>query len=159
MRRIAGLCMAVAVLALAAGCGKKSSTSADSGGGGTSSLEGTYLLVGMEAGGKQFATEEELAKEPEGERIFKVTADKMIATKNGKEDPVTYKLDPSKTPKEIDLAGKKFDGKDEKMYGIYKLEGDKLTICMVESDKPADRPKEFKTADKGKSVMMTFKKK
>ena len=36
---------------------------------------------------------------------MKITADKMVVTKNGKEDPATYKLDTSKTPHEIDMIG------------------------------------------------------
>ena len=45
------------------------------------------------------------------------------------------------------------------MYGIFKVEGDKLTICMIESDKAADRPKEFKTSKEGKAISMILEKK
>ena len=45
--------------------------------------------------------------------------------------------------------------------GIFKLEGDTLTICMAEAEngKEDDRPKEFKTSKDGKAVMMKLKKK
>ena len=67
-------------------------------------------------------------------------------SKKEKEEPSTYKTDTSKTPYQIDLTEKQPDGTDIKIYGIYKIEGDKLIICMSMSEKVADRPKEFKTA-------------
>ena len=157
MRRVAGLCMAAAVLALAAGCGKKGSDTSG-GGGGTSGIEGTYVVVGMEFDGEPMP-EAALGKKSEGERTMQITKDQMITTKGGKEDPATYKLDTSKTPHEIDMTSK-HEGKEEKMYGIYKVDGDKLTLCIAMSDKAADRPKEFKTKDsKTITMMMTLKKK
>ena len=47
-------------------------------------------------------------------------------------------------------------GKGETTVGIYKVEGDTLTICMVESDKEADRPKEFKTSKDSKAMILTL---
>jgi uncharacterized protein (TIGR03067 family) len=49
----------------------------------------------------------------------------------------TYELDPSKTPKWIDITGK-----DRKVLGIYRLDGDKLTICLNEHA-DGDRPTRF----------------
>ena len=164
MRRTAGLCTAAAVLALAAGCGKKSSTSADSGGGGggggtsVRGIEGTYVVVGMEIGG-EVMPEAKLAQDPESERTVKITADKFIGSNKKKDEPSTYKIDTSKKPFQIDLTEKQPDGTDVKIYGIYKIEGDKLTICISMSEKAADRPKEFKTAVGAQAMMMTLKKK
>lgn len=50
-------------------------------------------------------------------------------------DAGTFRLDPSKDMKTIDINGPRVG------VGIYKLEGDTLTICFVES--PRSRPVEF----------------
>ena len=152
MRFLFVLFLAAGVLTLAGGCGKKDSAS------GGASLEGTYLLTGMEMGGEKFP-DDLISKGEEGNRTIRITGDTIIAMKDGKEDPATYTTDKSKNPPHINMAGKKGGGQEEKMYGIYKLEGDTLTICMTESDKAEDRPKEFKTEKNGKSVMMTLTKK
>jgi uncharacterized protein (TIGR03067 family) len=146
MRRIAILGAMVAVLALC-----RSTRAADD------DIKGTYTIIGIEAGGEKIP-DEFLKKGKEEDLTLKITADKIIAIKNGKEDPAAYKLDTSKKPHEIDLTATK-DGKEEKMYGIFKVDGDKLIICMAEVEKPADRPKEFKTTKEGKSIMITLQKK
>jgi hypothetical protein len=43
------------------------------------------------------------------------------------------------------------------LYGIYRLEGDTLTVCLAEPN--AERPKEFKTSEESKTTMLTLKKK
>jgi uncharacterized protein (TIGR03067 family) len=65
----------------------------------------------------------------------------------GKEAEHTYSIDPSRTPKEIDLplVGTEAGLKGFKKFGIYKLEKEKLTLCMTGDPKAtkADRPKDF----------------
>jgi len=132
------------VLSLAIGCGKKGGAE------GTASIEGTWVITGLEFGGEPMP-DEFLTKEAEADRTITITPDKMIKKKNGKDDTNSYTVDRTSTPHHIDMTVTRMNGQDGKMYGIYKLEGDTLTICGTESDKAEDRPKEFKTA-KGEPV-------
>jgi uncharacterized protein (TIGR03067 family) len=60
----------------------------------------------------------------------------------------TMKLDPSKSPPTIENSHESGTQKGKKQYGIYKLEGDKFTVCMTPPGKTeADRPKDFNTKD------------
>jgi uncharacterized protein (TIGR03067 family) len=120
-------------------------------------LDGKYVIVGMEFGGEKIPAEF-LDKAPEADRTIVIKGNQAIATKGGKEDPATFKLDDSKKPAHITFTSKKAGGKEETVYGIYKLDGDTLTICAVEG-KEADRPKEFKTEKGSMAIMMTLKKK
>jgi uncharacterized protein (TIGR03067 family) len=60
----------------------------------------------------------------------------------------TFKIDPSKTPKTIDMTigtGKTA----RRQRGIYKIEGDTLTICRAAGRGDEERPKEFPGDHKG----------
>ncbi len=157
MRSLFGICLSGAILALALGCGKKDGTTAS--GGGTASLEGTYLITGIEMGGEKLP-DEFITKGPEEERTVKFSGDKMIVMKMKKEESMSVKYDTSKNPPHITTTEMK-NGKTEMGFGIYKIEGDVLTVCTVEGDdvKEADRPKEFKTSKDSKAILMTLKKK
>lgn len=72
-------------------------------------------------------------------------------TKGGETKQATYKINPAGKPKEIDI---KPEGKDEAMLGIYRLEKDTLTICIVENPNTG-RPNEF--AAKDAYVVVTLK--
>jgi uncharacterized protein (TIGR03067 family) len=55
---------------------------------------------------------------------------------------VSLTIDPAKSPKQIDMRGTPPGQKPQTASGIYKLEGDTLTICYDPSGK--NRPTEFK---------------
>ncbi|MCE9565166.1 MAG: TIGR03067 domain-containing protein [Planctomycetes bacterium] len=153
MRITYGIFLLGAVLALATGCGSSGSTTAPAP---SLNIEGTYLITGTESAGVK-DSEEAIAKTPAEERTIQVTADRMVVKKDGKDEPATYQLDATKTPVSIDMIGKK-DGKEERLYGIVKVEGDKLFLCFNASSKIEDRPKEFKTAPKEKTMILTLTK-
>lgn len=66
-------------------------------------------------------------------------------------------VNPMKDPKTIDNVHESGEQKGKKQYGIYKLEGDKLTVCMTPPDSAeADRPKDFSSKDTD-NVVFVFK--
>lgn len=150
MRRTFHFGLLTAALALTVGCGKSTPSTPPA----PTGLDGGWTLVGVEVAGQK-KTEADLAKEPTADRKLKATADQLVGSKGGKEEVMSYKLNATKTPNEIDLTATE-EGKPKTMYGIYKLEGDLLTICLSDAGKPEDRPKEFKSD--AKTMIMTLKK-
>jgi uncharacterized protein (TIGR03067 family) len=149
MRLASGLvCCAIMLMFL--GCGSKGS-----GGGKESSgdpkLEGAYTRVGMEMAGT-------MIKETEKDHIYTFEGNKMILPKGKIEEAAIIQCDPGKNPAEITISKTEVSGKIDTSYGIYKLEGDTLTICMIKSDNPADRPKEFKTSVDTKAMIWVLQK-
>jgi uncharacterized protein (TIGR03067 family) len=80
--------------------------------------------------------------------VFK---DQTVEMRNGKDSrrpALKFTLNPEKKPKWIDIE---MGGPVGTSEGVYKLEGDELTICVVsggKNGKPAPRPTEF-AAKKG----------
>src|SRR5580765_896517 len=58
----------------------------------------------------------------------------------------TIKIDPSKNPKTFDLMTKIGDKELRSQLGIYKLDGNTLTVCQTIGK--ADRPTEFTSSDR-----------
>jgi uncharacterized protein (TIGR03067 family) len=104
-------------------------------------LQGTWNLVAMEVDGQEVK-----ADKLKGTTLtIRDHTYGVLAGKQLREVEIT--LDPTKTPKEIDM--KFLDGphKDAVGKGIYRLEGDTLTICRG-LEPQQERPKDFKTAGK-----------
>lgn len=80
--------------------------------------------------------------------IFKDDELRMVSTvgKGNTYFKSTFKLDPSKKPKSIEMSA---TDPVEKRFGIYRIDGDKLTICHGH-----DLPKEF--SGKGKALLVEF---
>jgi uncharacterized protein (TIGR03067 family) len=104
-------------------------------------LEGTWIVESVLENGKP-------NDEVKGEKItFK--DGKVTVSSKKKDESGTYKLDPAKKPKTIDVT----QPDEKKPYNaIYKLDGDKLTLC-VPKDAGGPRPTEF-TAKEGEKQML-----
>ena len=103
-------------------------------------IQGRWDYVSVKRNGKEFT-----ADQLKG-RYSEYKGDKFTVSQDGKAvQTSTFKLDPAKTPGQIDLMN---DGPGEQptVKGIYKIEGDTLTICWAIPAAGKDRPTEFKPA-------------
>ena len=96
-------------------------------------LQSKWKIVRQEFSG---AVTKEVSDEPD-----EIKGDKWLRPKR-KTAEYGLKLDPTKDPKQVDLTAERLANKTLK--GIYKLDGDKLTICYA-YDPDQARPTEFKT--------------
>jgi RNA polymerase sigma factor (sigma-70 family) len=109
-------------------------------------IVGTWVLMSEEEGGQ---------KAPE--EAFKGA--KMVLTADGKwtakgkgeqEDEGTYELAPAKKPKEITITS----AKGRSLTGIYKFDGDTLTICV---DRGGALPTEFESKEGTRVLLMVLR--
>ena len=102
-------------------------------------FQGTWRLVKFESAEGPALPEEVIAK-----ARFTFKGDRLTITQDGKEvDEATFKTDPTKVPKAIDITAGRGATKGKISEGIYAFEGDTLKIC---SPAPGQkRPTEFKS--------------
>jgi uncharacterized protein (TIGR03067 family) len=67
----------------------------------------------------------------------------------------TYDIDPSKTPKQINMVGTEGDLKGKQAQGIYRIEGDTLQICYTMPGKT--RPTAFESPAGSEAYLITWK--
>jgi uncharacterized protein (TIGR03067 family) len=111
-------------------------------------LAGTWLAVSVEVGGVPYP--EQSVKKLK----YTISAEKIVVNWGG-EAPATYQLDVKADPKAIDMVGMSGGVPGAKSKGIYKLDGDELTICF--DDASAGRPTEFETKPKTRRTLYKFK--
>jgi len=113
-------------------------------------LEGEWKAVAMEAAGQS------LPKERMPEFTYVVGPNGKATGKMAVgEYQATITVDPKKTPKTIDNLHDTGAQKGKKQFGIYKLEGDKWTVCMTRPGvAETDRPKNFATKDSANVVFV-----
>jgi RNA polymerase sigma factor (sigma-70 family) len=105
-------------------------------------LQGTWVIVSMEHAGKPVP--QSTLKEF-GDWVF--DSDKFRVT-TSKKSGGTFRTEPTTDPKEIDLItafiGTEIDDGPRTRHGIYKLDGDTMTICLAGPiSNPSDRPRQF----------------
>jgi uncharacterized protein (TIGR03067 family) len=119
----------------------------------TTSIQGAFVPISLQSGEPSLEWFEQIEKSG----VVVITKDQI--TIKGEGDPLIlkYRSNSSKNPKELDLV------EDPKTItqGIYKLNGDVLTICLAKTpSKP--RPSEFKAKpglENGQWLMVLKRKK
>lgn len=84
-----------------------------------------------------------------------------VGTSTGRDRKETVKLDNSKDPAQMDLS-RTFRGKLRTVRAIYKIEGDRLTICFQRGrnrQPSSKRPKDFESSKKNQSDLLVLKRK
>jgi uncharacterized protein (TIGR03067 family) len=120
-------------------------------------LKGEWRLVGWEDSGFRLrpGAAEDLTD-------FRIKAGEMTICGKGRDgedtrDKATIKIDPSKSPKQIDLTVREGVRKGQVLRGVYLLKENKLFICINADGKdPTVRPKAFSTAPKDGNWLLTF---
>jgi uncharacterized protein (TIGR03067 family) len=104
-------------------------------------LQGTWLTVSLVNDGKTLVDEKAPPKEGPTTKLvydgntWKIkVGDKTVATG-------VFRLDATKTPKEIDIMDESGTRNDKTKLGIYELDGDAYKYCLAPAGKP--RPTEF----------------
>ena len=68
----------------------------------------------------------------------------------------TFRTNPQATPQTIDFAHAESEIKGQTWLGIYKLDGDTLTICDNAPNADKGRPSAFETSSGSGHVLITF---
>jgi uncharacterized protein (TIGR03067 family) len=114
-------------------------------------LQGTWSVVSGEKSGEK-APEDEIK---DVTITFDAGGKVMVkGLKGNQEFEGSYKLNPSKKPREVDLT-LNIAGKEEALKGIYLLEKDSLKLCVAAP--PGERPTEFATAAGSNSMLIVLK--
>ena len=121
-------------------------------------IQGVWQITDFEFKGKPSPDEGDLKKIKAAKWVF--TADKVVVHtpvgKETKDSPASYKLDWSKTPKEIDFTPLDGPSKVKTKEWIYSLDGDILKLCMP-GPAGGPRPTEFAADETGKNILVTLK--
>jgi uncharacterized protein (TIGR03067 family) len=101
-------------------------------------FHGTWTFVFVETGGKELPADQfkDMTVVFEGDKHTVKKGDEVVHV-------ATQKLDPSKSPKAIDVTAADGPNKGMVMLGIYEFDGDILKVCFDPEGK--NRPTEFKT--------------
>jgi uncharacterized protein (TIGR03067 family) len=103
-------------------------------------IQGEWTMVSMEERG------EKIQYEDVSRMKLTVNGNQWIVRRKGQdvEQKYTIKIDSSQNPKVLDLTPD-VGYRDFVSLGIYKLEGDTLTLCRTTETGDIDRPREFRT--------------
>jgi uncharacterized protein (TIGR03067 family) len=116
------------------------------------SIQGEYVCVAMEAGGKRVPTDE---VDRAGLK-YAVRGNELIAFRpGGGEDPIRFTLDQATDPIQIDFTEQHPTRGERTTAGILKYEEGELTIVMSDLTGAEHRPRRFNS--EGRQLMLVLK--
>jgi uncharacterized protein (TIGR03067 family) len=110
-------------------------------------FEGTWTFESVEAGGKEVPAAQFIG-------ITVTFQGDKYAVKKGHEviEAATQKVDPSKSPKTLDVAVTEGPNKGAVILGIYEISGDTLKVCFDPEGKK--RPMQFRTTSGSQTLVV-----
>jgi len=109
-------------------------------------FQGTWVDIYAEKAGKE--------QEQVGDHQLKVDGEMFSVADHGHvEEKGTFKLDPSKNPKEIDLRLRDRNDEEKTALGIYTWDGENLKLCLGEPG-GGTRPTDFTTMPEGRFLVI-----
>jgi uncharacterized protein (TIGR03067 family) len=112
-------------------------------------LQGAWKMIALEVEGTQ------VPPEKFGKATLIIKADRYLLDAGKTKTEVMLTLDPSKTPKHVDLTFLDGPNKDQVGKAIYSIDGDTFKICRALLTE-ADRPRQFATAPKSGQYVVTW---
>jgi uncharacterized protein (TIGR03067 family) len=115
----------------------------------TDKLEGHWRMVSIEFDGAQMPAQQV------NDYSLSFKAGKFTSHLAGERKTGTYKTDPTKKPKSIDIVADDGPSKGKNWSLIYSLEGNTLRICGAEVGK--DRPTAFEAKKESGNILMVLR--
>jgi uncharacterized protein (TIGR03067 family) len=113
-------------------------------------LVGDWTVLSGQENGKALP-----AEKVKGKRVV-ITKDTItVHEENNQKRVMSYKLDATANPKQIDMTTTEGSDKGKTSHGIYALEGDSLKICFAQPGH--ERPKDFTTKEGSNDMMFVMK--
>jgi uncharacterized protein (TIGR03067 family) len=112
-------------------------------------LLGNWTVVSGQEDGKALPPEK-----VKGSQVV-ITKETLTCQEETQKRVMTYKVDSSTTPKQIELTTIEGSDKGKTSHGIYALDGDALKICFTQPGN--DRPKEFTSKEGSKAMSFVLK--
>jgi RNA polymerase sigma factor (sigma-70 family) len=114
-------------------------------------LQGVWKVVDAEFNGGTDRNLKHLQK-----MRWVIKGDRITIGNGGRDEIGSVKVDSTRQPKEIDIITRTAGGPpvDHGNPGIYKLDGDKLTVCYSFNPDVQSRPTEFDTRDGGRLLVL-----
>lgn len=111
-------------------------------------MQGTWVIQSAELSGNPFPPE--LSKSIQ----LKIEGDNYVVTSMGKADKGTCKLNPTVTPKTLEMTGVEGPNAGKTILAIYEVKEGELKVCYDLSGK--EFPKEFKSVNGTLLFLVTY---